>query len=79
MKLTTNQIWTIIVIVGIWAFGETAVAFKRAGITAQSLDLFFTDLTQGELFAAIGASLTGGAGFFVGGRYQKAKLVEGTK
>lgn len=79
MKLTTNQLWTIILIAGIWAFGETAVAFKRAGITAESLDLFFTDLSQGEFFAALAASLTGGAGFFAGGRYQKAKQIEGAK
>ncbi len=77
MKISTNQLWALIAIAAVWAFGETAVALKTSGITAQSIDAFFSDLSQGELFAALGASMTGGAGFFFGGRYEKAKQVEG--
>jgi hypothetical protein len=79
VKISSNQIWGIIGIVALWVFGETAVALKNAGITAQSLDAFFSDLSQGELFAALGASATGGAGFLFGGRHEKAKKVKELK
>ena len=75
MKLNTSQTWAIIALAGLWIFGDVAVAFHEAGITASSIDAFFMDLSQGQVAAAIGAAATGTGGFFAG-KIRERKQIE---
>jgi hypothetical protein len=75
VKLTTSQTWAIIALAGLWIFGDVAVAFRTAGITAASIDAFFMDLSQGQVIGAIGAAATGTGGFFAG-KFRQRKLIE---
>lgn len=64
--MTEKMIWAVIMIAGLFVFGETAVAFKQAGITGSSISAFFGELGADELLAGVGLSVTGVAGFFAG-------------
>ena len=66
MNITQNQLWTIIGIVGLFVFGETAVAFKQAGITASSLNAFFSELDASEALAIGGVGISSIGGYFAG-------------
>lgn len=64
--MTDKMIWAVIAIAGVFVFGETAVAFKEAGITGASISAFFSELGVNELWTGAGLSVTGVAGFFAG-------------
>ena len=76
-----TQISVALAIAGLWVFGQVAVSFADAGITAAGINAFFHGLNINEVLAAVGVSLSGAAGFFMGKKREKTligRMAEGT-